>query len=448
MAKEIKNYLKSVKDITAPLNWKSAPDSPPTQLAYITQPEIDLLVKANIHGSMNGKPNKGPKGIMSLDGGGSYDYETGKTQDPNTSTSIQESPGYESTQASQGDQQDFAEYVASQGGTSSFESSGDANQSEIDKVREGKKIVAPRDEELFGTFSTAEEPPPPKKFSEKFDFSNYFEKFSIPLNLAKGIGVLIQNLLVNPKPDQFTNPNDLSIIRSLMLDDKGNVDPKKISDYYNEYKDIIDEGMGTGSFKDVDGMGLSDAAQQGLTFEDIIMSASSTGVEGMESERRLNPVGFFTNEDGSFNIPQTSGQATTMAESLTFDDIMNSSLSGVEKRRLGAELMRARELAAQDRGQNITGAGAGGGTYVPPVTPPTDPTDPTDPNPTLPIYPPSTTTPKFPGSVITDYTQLGLPQIYGNQQMPNYANFYQGQGGQPVGLQNYLDTLKNKFGIG
>jgi hypothetical protein len=70
MAKEIKNYLKSVKDITAPLNWKSSPDSPPTQLAYITQPEIDMLVKANIHGSMNGKPNKGPKGIISLDGGG------------------------------------------------------------------------------------------------------------------------------------------------------------------------------------------------------------------------------------------------------------------------------------------------------------------------------------------------------------------------------------------
>ena len=29
-----------------------------------------MLVKANIHGSMNGKPNKGPKGIISLDGGG------------------------------------------------------------------------------------------------------------------------------------------------------------------------------------------------------------------------------------------------------------------------------------------------------------------------------------------------------------------------------------------
>jgi len=51
MTKEIKNYLKSVKDVTAPLNWKSSPDSPPTQLAYVTKPEIDMLVKANIHGA-------------------------------------------------------------------------------------------------------------------------------------------------------------------------------------------------------------------------------------------------------------------------------------------------------------------------------------------------------------------------------------------------------------
>jgi hypothetical protein len=64
-----KNYLnKKVKNVTAPREWQSGPDSPPTKLAYITQPEIDLLVKANIHGSMKGKPNKGPKGIMSLDG--------------------------------------------------------------------------------------------------------------------------------------------------------------------------------------------------------------------------------------------------------------------------------------------------------------------------------------------------------------------------------------------
>lgn len=74
----IKNYLKDAKEITAPLNWKSAPDSPPTQLAYITQPEIDLLVKANLHGSMKGKPNKGPKGIISLDGLGAEDTAVGE----------------------------------------------------------------------------------------------------------------------------------------------------------------------------------------------------------------------------------------------------------------------------------------------------------------------------------------------------------------------------------
>ena len=72
----IKNYLKDVKDIIAPLNWKSAPDSPPTQLAYVTKPEIDMLVKANIHGSMKGKPNKGPKGIISLDGFGVDDKDS------------------------------------------------------------------------------------------------------------------------------------------------------------------------------------------------------------------------------------------------------------------------------------------------------------------------------------------------------------------------------------
>ena len=68
--------------------------------------------------------------------------------------------------------------------------------------------------------------------------------------------------------------------------------------------------------------------------------------------------------------------------------------------------------------------------------------------PTLPpgMTPPATT-PKFPGSVVTDYTQLGLPQIYGNPQMPNYATFNRA-GSMPVGLQDYLNNLRKRFGIG
>ena len=74
--KKVKNFLGKVEEVKAPKRWKSSPDAPPTQLAYVTQPEIDMLVKANIHGSMQGKPNMGPKGIISLDGGGSYAAET------------------------------------------------------------------------------------------------------------------------------------------------------------------------------------------------------------------------------------------------------------------------------------------------------------------------------------------------------------------------------------
>ena len=54
--------------VTAPRRWKSSPDHPQAQLAYVTQDEIDMLVDANIYGSMDGKPNRGPKGIISLQG--------------------------------------------------------------------------------------------------------------------------------------------------------------------------------------------------------------------------------------------------------------------------------------------------------------------------------------------------------------------------------------------
>ena len=102
---------------------------------------------------------------------------------------------------------------------------------------------------------------------------------------------------------------------------------------------------------------------------------------------------------------------------------------------------------------NTQGGGQGGGGGIPsvatPVTPP--PSGPTPPpqQPTLPpgITPPLNPSTRFPDSVIRDYTQLGLPQIYGNQQMPNYATFNRA-GSMPVGLQNYLDALRNRFGIG
>jgi len=69
----VKNYLGKQKEVKAPIKWKSSPDSPETELAYITKAEKDLLVKKDLHGSLKGGVNRGPSGIMSLDGFGSAD---------------------------------------------------------------------------------------------------------------------------------------------------------------------------------------------------------------------------------------------------------------------------------------------------------------------------------------------------------------------------------------
>jgi len=78
-----KNYLGKQKEVKAPVKWKSSPDSPETELAYITKAEKDLLVKEDLHGSLNGDVNRGPSGIMSLDGYGSFDGS-----DPSTDTGM------------------------------------------------------------------------------------------------------------------------------------------------------------------------------------------------------------------------------------------------------------------------------------------------------------------------------------------------------------------------
>ena len=69
----VKNYLGKQKEVTAPVKWKSSPDHPETELAYITKAEKNLLVKKDLHGSLKGGVNRGPSGIMSLNGYGSRD---------------------------------------------------------------------------------------------------------------------------------------------------------------------------------------------------------------------------------------------------------------------------------------------------------------------------------------------------------------------------------------
>ena len=76
----IKNYLGEQENVTVPKKWLSSPDHVVAELAYITPREQKILLDADLYGSLNGEPNRGPGGIMSLqgagDGGGSEDKGT------------------------------------------------------------------------------------------------------------------------------------------------------------------------------------------------------------------------------------------------------------------------------------------------------------------------------------------------------------------------------------
>ena len=69
----VDNYLGKQPQVVAPRKWQSSPDAPPTELAYITKAEKDLIIKKDIHGSLKKGPNMGPSGIMSLDSFGDAD---------------------------------------------------------------------------------------------------------------------------------------------------------------------------------------------------------------------------------------------------------------------------------------------------------------------------------------------------------------------------------------
>jgi len=63
----VENHLGRQPEVQAPRKWQSSPDKPATELAYITEAEKNLILKADLHGGLENGPNMGPSGIMSLD---------------------------------------------------------------------------------------------------------------------------------------------------------------------------------------------------------------------------------------------------------------------------------------------------------------------------------------------------------------------------------------------
>jgi hypothetical protein len=108
----VRNYLGKTKEVKAPKYWKSSPESPSTELAYITDAEKGLLVDANLHGSLkNGRANIGASGLLSYDGFGSTDPgqnraggDVSSAMDRGQDDRGQQSSGGGSTDAFQGQQ--------------------------------------------------------------------------------------------------------------------------------------------------------------------------------------------------------------------------------------------------------------------------------------------------------------------------------------------------------
>jgi len=81
------NFLGKVETVTVPKQWLSSPDHVVAELAYITPAEQKMLIEADLYGSLNGKPNRGPAGLLSLQGdmgpGGGGNYGGGGSEGEN-----------------------------------------------------------------------------------------------------------------------------------------------------------------------------------------------------------------------------------------------------------------------------------------------------------------------------------------------------------------------------
>lgn len=94
------NYLGDTETVTVPKQWLSSPDHVVAELAYITPAEQKILLEANLYGSLKGKPNSGPGGLMSLQGGGEQEAKDAGAGNDSQASSSGSSGGESSSSSS------------------------------------------------------------------------------------------------------------------------------------------------------------------------------------------------------------------------------------------------------------------------------------------------------------------------------------------------------------
>jgi|5B_taG_2_1085324.scaffolds.fasta_scaffold01099_1 hypothetical protein len=353
------NFLGEQPTVDVPLRAQSHADSIPTELAYITDAEKDLLVKANIHGSMEGKPNEGPGGIASLDdfyttpgggiGGGSGEqvFSSGVDSGNQSSGNEQGGGGYQSAEAYGVNpgmvvDNDGQVYDQTQAGLSAGFSGqslipvSDEKQKALEALAAAKMGIQSGGTTIVDLMKSA---------GDKIK--------DLPLLALKGADALAEFLDARERQaveDLFSG--DVSDVGGGL----GNVlralkdDPTRANYYFDKYEDELETAMGQGSLEGAEGKKkLTGTAQ------DKVQALIDKYTGNDKFDKAFDPKNYYFDDKGNFKEgkkPKTAGDFKNLAELQAQGkiDFTRGNTQALEE---------GRRLLEQDRGANKPNTGQG-----------------------------------------------------------------------------------------
>ena len=386
----MKNYLGKTKKVKAPLKWQSSADSPPTQLAYVTQPEIDMLVKANIHDSMKGQPNMGPSGILSLNGGTpqdkAYDEAVDKSGNESAIDSYYSSPqGQKESKTSDSAQQIINKVSNWQKDTNQGGQNIKTSQKQQKKHTQDIYDKWKKDGKSVTEDKVVEKKVIPEEVTTFFKgFGNVTQQQSRIINKLRKKGLNDASILMALKQGKFADENliDLMSGEGLKKLFEGLVSKGSLLEKPEYEHEFLGSAGAANIIKKLQGLPTNE--QQ--AYVDEIIKANPEGFQEMFGEHttKVNPNEFINTltsaNAGNKNFdrvmdpdsyyalhpPQTTGEMERM---------LGSGITMTKENTKMIQDARDRVSESQGQGGGIGGLGGGGGA-LPPVTDPTQPTVP------------------------------------------------------------------------
>ncbi len=214
----VMNYMPS-EMVTVPKIAKSSPDTPTAKLAYITPEEQDILIDLNLYGSLDGKPNRGPGGIPSLEG--DFGSPTGQ--------------GYSDNAGSYGEAGADVSGTTDQG-TGDYQVTNQTVQDEYDKNRKKREADA-KQKEIEKKFK-ADAKKTRKKMRDKVLADKKIRKERISNILSKNKNYL------DPRTGQIVDLSNYGVTGTELEDLKSlGIDPNKAGPMTDMQQDVFDQMM-------------------------------------------------------------------------------------------------------------------------------------------------------------------------------------------------------------